>query len=158
MDAYLRALERRARRRLPAAVYDFYAGGSGREVTLRANTRAWREVRLLPHVLRDVTTVSTRVDLLSVAQRTPVCVAPTAFHGLAHPDGELATAAGAAAAGAVYVLSTRSSRRIEEVAGVTARAGGTWWFQVYIMRDRELTAALVRRAAASGAAASGIAW
>jgi 4-hydroxymandelate oxidase len=72
---------------------------------------------------------------------------------MAHPDGELATAAGAARAGALYVLSTRSTRRIEDVGAVVAAAGGTWWFQVYVMRDRELTAGLVRRAAMAGAAA-----
>jgi 4-hydroxymandelate oxidase len=85
--------------------------------------------------------------------RTPVAVAPMAFHGLAHPGGEVASAAGAARAGALYVLSTRSSRRIEDVAAAVSGAGGTWWFQVYLMRDRELTAGLVRRAAAAGAEA-----
>jgi 4-hydroxymandelate oxidase len=72
---------------------------------------------------------------------------------MVHPDGEVATAAGAAGASALYVLSTRSSRPIEDVAAALATAGGTWWFQVYLMRDRELTAGLVRRAAAAGAAA-----
>jgi len=147
------ALERQARRSLPAAVYDYFAGGSGREQTLRASEAAWREVALLPRVLRDVSRVDTSTEVSSASLRTPVGVAPTAFHGLAHPDGELATAAGAAAAGALYVMSTRSSRRIEDCAAATAAAGGTWWFQAYVMRDRELTAGLVRRAAAAGAAA-----
>src|ERR1039457_4798895 len=66
-----------------------------------------------------------------------------AFHRLAHPDGEIATSIGAARAGALYVMSTRSSRRIEDVAAASTDAGGTWWFQVYLMRDRELTAGLV---------------
>jgi 4-hydroxymandelate oxidase len=82
-----------------------------------------------------------------------LCVAPTGFQGLAHPEGELAMAAGAARAGALVVLSTRSTRRIEDVAEVVAAEGGAWWFQVYVMRDRALTAALVRRAAAAGASA-----
>jgi len=146
-------LQRRARKLLPRNVYDYYAGGSGRERTLRANEKAWRTVWIAPRVLRDVSAVDTTTRLLGTEFATPLCVAPTGFHGLAHPDGELATAAGAAAAGALFVLSTRSTRRIEEVGGVVAAAGGTWWFQVYLMRDRELTAALVRRAAAAGAAA-----
>jgi 4-hydroxymandelate oxidase len=146
-------LQRRARKRLPNNVYDHYAGGSGRERTLRANEKAWRQVWMAPRVLREVSAVDTSTRLLGTEFATPLCVAPTGHHGLAHPDGELATAAGAAKAGALFVLSTRSSRRIEDVAEVVAAAGGTWWFQVYLMRDRELTAGLVRRAVAAGAAA-----
>ncbi len=153
MSVDVRGLERQARRSLSADVYDYYAGGSGREATLRASVQAWRQVPLLPRVLRDVSRVDTGIEVNAAPLATPVCVAPTAFHGLAHPDGELAVAAGAASAGALYVMSTRSSRRIEDVAAVTAQAGGTWWFQVYVMRDRELTAGLVRRAAAAGATA-----
>jgi 4-hydroxymandelate oxidase len=146
-------LHRRARKLLPRNVYDYYAGGAGRERTLRANEKAWRQVWLAPRVLRAVSAVDTATRLLGTEFATPLCVAPTGFHGLAHPDGELATAAGAAQAGALFVLSSRSSRRIEEVGDVVAAAGGHWWFQVYVMRDRDLTAGLVRRAAAAGASA-----
>jgi 4-hydroxymandelate oxidase len=146
-------LQRRARKLLPPSVYDYYAGGSGRERTLRASEKAWRQVWMAPRVLREVSSVDTRTELLGSTFATPVCVAPTGFHSLACPDGELATAAGAARAGALFVLSTRSTRRIEEVAEVVAAEGGSWWFQVYVMRDRELTAGLVRRAAAAGASA-----
>jgi 4-hydroxymandelate oxidase len=104
-------------------------------------------------VLRDVSATDTAVSLLDAALATPVGVAPTAFHRMAHPDAELATAAGAARAGALYVLSTRSTCRIEDVGAVVTAAGGTWWFQVYVMRDRGLTAGLVRRAVRAGAAA-----
>ena len=146
-------LERRARALLPREVYDFYAGGSGREETLRANVTAWRRRWLLPHVLRDVSSVDTSLSLWGTALRTPVAVAPVAFQRLAHPEGEVATAAAAAQAGALFVLSTRSSCRIEDVGAAVAESGGTWWFQVYVMRDRELTAALVKRAVTAGAAA-----
>ncbi len=146
-------LERRARARLSPEIYDFYAGGSGHELTLRANVKAWRHLWLMPRVLRDVSSVDTSLSLWGAVLRTPVAVAPTAFHRLAHPEGELATAAAAAQAGALFVLSTRCSCRIEDVGATVAESGGTWWFQVYVMRDRELTAALVRRAAAAGAAA-----
>jgi 4-hydroxymandelate oxidase len=149
-------LERQARELLRPEVYDYYAGGSGGEVTLRANAQAWRQVRFLPRVLRDVSAVRTSVRLgppLNLDLGTPIAVAPTAFHRLAHPEGEAATAAGAARAGALFVLSTRSSRRIEQVGEAAARDGGRWWFQVYMMRERDLTAGLVRRAAAAGAQA-----
>jgi len=146
-------LRRRARTLLTRDVYNYYAGGSGRERTLRASEKAWRQVWIAPRVLREVSAVNPAAKLLGAQFATPLCVAPTAFHGLAHPDGELATAAGTAQAGALFVLSTRSTRRIEDVAGVIAAEGGTWWFQVYLMRDRDLSAGLVRRAAAAGAAA-----
>ena len=147
------ALQRRARKLLPRDVYDYYAGGSGRERTRRANEKAWQQVWLAPRVLRDVSAIDTTARLLGTEFATPLGVAPTGFHGLAHPEGEVATAAGAARAGALFVLSIRSTRRIEDVADAVAAEGGTWWFQVYLMRDRELTAGLVRRAAAAGAAA-----
>jgi 4-hydroxymandelate oxidase len=146
-------LHRRARKLLPRNVYDYYAGGSGRERTLRASEKAWRQVWLAPRVLREVSSVDTGTRLLGTAFATPLCVAPTGYQRLAHPDGELATAAGAARAGALFVLSTRSTCRIEDVAEAVARHRGTWWFQVYLMRDRVLTEGLVRRAAAAGAAA-----
>jgi 4-hydroxymandelate oxidase len=149
-------LERQARELLRPEVYDYYAGGSGGEVTLRANHEAWRQVRFLPRVLRDVSSVRTGVRLghpLNLELRTPIAVAPTAFHRLAHPQGEIATASGAARAGALFVLSTRSTRRIEDVAAAVAGGGGSWWFQVYLMYERDLTARLVQRAAAAGAQA-----
>jgi 4-hydroxymandelate oxidase len=149
-------LERQARELLRPEVYEYYAGGSGGEVTLRANDEAWRQIRFLPRVLRDVSAVRTRVTLghpLNLELRTPIAVAPTAFHRLAHPQGEIATASGAARAGALFVLSTRSTHRIEDVAAAVADGGGSWWFQVYLMAERELTARLVRRATAAGARA-----
>ncbi len=153
MVADVRDLQRRARKLLARDIYDYYAGGAGRERTMRANEKSWREVWLAPRVLREVSAVDTSAALLGTGVATPVCVAPTGFQRLAHPDGEVAAAAGAAQAGALYVLSTRSSRRIEDVAEAVAGAGGSWWFQVYVMRDRDLTAGLVRRAAAAGARA-----
>ncbi len=146
-------LQRRARKLLPRHVYDYYAGGSGRERTRRASEKAWQRVWMAPRVLRDVSAVDTGVRLLGAEFATPLGVAPTGFHGLVHPDGEVATAAGAARAGALFVLSTRSTRRIEDVGGAVAAEGGAWWFQVYLMRDRDLTAGLVRRAVSAGASA-----
>jgi 4-hydroxymandelate oxidase len=149
-------LERRARALLPPDVYDFLAGGAGQEVTLRANVAAWRRHTLLPRVLRDVSTVDTSVRVPGLPETTlatPIAVAPVAGQGLAHPDGERATARGAAEAGALVVLPTRSGLPVEEAAQPINEAGGAWWFQVYVTKDRDLTAALVRRAAACGARA-----
>ncbi len=139
-----------ARGRLEPAVFDYYAAGSGEETTLGEAEAAWRAYRLRPRVLHDVTTVDISAELLGARMASPFLVAPMAFHGLAHPDGECETFAGAGKAGALAVLSTRSSRRIEDVA---ASATAPWWFQAYGMRDRDLTHALVRRAAEAGAGA-----
>ena len=149
-------LERRARRLLTPEVYDYYAGGSGSERTLRASVAAWQQHWLLPRVLRDVSTVDTSVRLPGLPEtvaRTPVGVAPTGFQGLASPDGELATARGAAAAGALMIVSSRCSRRLEDIGKIAADGEGAWWFQVYVMRDRDLTVRLVARAVAAGARA-----
>lgn len=135
---------------LDPAVFDYFAAGAGAEVTLAGAESAWRHFWLRPRVLHDVSAVDLRTELLGAQLSTPFVVAPMAFHQLAHADGECATFAGAGAAGALAVLSTRSSRRIEEVA---AAAGAPWWFQAYGMRDRQLTHALVRRAADAGAQA-----
>ena len=156
MTVDIAELERRARRVLTPEVYDYYAGGSGSERTLRASVRAWRQHWLMPRVLRDVSAVDTSVRLPGLPEtvaRTPVGVAPTGFQGLASPEGELATARGAAAAGALMIVSSRCSRRLEDIGKAAADGGGAWWFQVYVMRDRDLTARLAGRALAAGARA-----
>jgi 4-hydroxymandelate oxidase len=132
---------------LPEDARLYYATGAGEQTSVGEAEAAWAAVRLRPQVLRDVTSVHTGLTLLGTSLRTPVLVGPSALHGLAHPEAEAATARGAAAAGSLTVVSTRASRRLEEV------PAGPWWFQAYVMRDRGLTRALVQRAAAAGATA-----
>jgi 4-hydroxymandelate oxidase len=143
------ALERRARRLLDPRVFDYYAAGSGREITTGEAAAAWRTFRLLPRVLHDVSAVDTGLELAGSRLASPVLVAPSALQAMAHPRGELATAAGAREAAGLLVLSSRASREIEQV----AREAGPWWFQVYCLRDREATDRQVGRAAAAGARA-----
>jgi 4-hydroxymandelate oxidase len=142
------ALEVEARARLEPGVYDYIAGGADAELTMADNRAAWSRLRLRPRMLRDVAQVSTAITLLGAEVPIPVLVAPMAYHRMVHPGGEAASAAGAAAAGALYVLSTQATRSIEEVAA--AAPGGLRWFQVYVVRDRGWTAELVARAAAAG--------
>jgi 4-hydroxymandelate oxidase len=139
-----------ARDQLPQAVFDYYSAGSGDEVTVAEAEAAWQHYRLRPRVLRDVSAVDLGTTLLGSRVGSPFVVAPMAFHALADEQGEVATVTGAGEAGALFVLSTRSSRRIEDVA---AAATGPWWFQAYLMRNRSLTESLVRRAADAGAGA-----
>lgn len=139
--------EEAAREALPRMAYDYYASGSRGEATLRENRAAFRRLRLRHRVLRDVSDPDPGLDLLGHRLRFPVLVAPTAFHRLAAEEGEVATARAAGDAGTVMTLSTLSNRPMEAVAGATA---GPAWFQLYVYRDREATARLVRRAEAAG--------
>lgn len=139
-----------ARANLAADVIDYYASGAGDETAAAEASAEWSRYRLRPRVLRDVGTVDLGTRLLGSSLASPVGVAPMAFHALAHPDGEVATARGAGAAGCLAVVSTRASVALEDVA---AAMTAPWWFQVYVMHDRGLTEALVRRAADAGARA-----
>jgi 4-hydroxymandelate oxidase len=144
--ANLAEFEAAARRRLPAFAFDYYAGGSYDELTLADNAAAFRRLRLVYRVLRDLTGRTLATTVLGVPVSLPVLVAPTAFHRLAHEEGEVATARAAAAQGTVMTLSTLSTCPLEDVCA----AGGPVWFQLYVYRDRGATRALVERAAAAG--------
>ena len=135
---------------LPEDVVDYYTSGAGDETAAGEASAGWSRYRLRPRVLRDVGAVDLTTRLLDSVLRSPVGVAPMAFHALAHPEGEVGTARGAGAAGSLAVVSTRASVSLEDIA--TAMTA-PWWFQVYVMRDRGLTEALVQRAAGSGARA-----
>ena len=143
------SLEARARAVLPDDVYRYYAAGSGQGRTLAEQEQAWDALHLRPRILRDVSSVTTRTTVLGTEVATPVLVAPSALHGLAHPDGEVATATGTREAGSLFVLSMRSSRTLEDVAA----AAGPWWQQMYVLGDRGVSDEVARRAAAAGAGA-----
>lgn len=134
-----------ARRALPPEVWDHVAAGG---VTLAEAEHAWQSLRLRPRVLRDVSAVDTALTLLGSDLATPVLVAPTAGHGRLHPDAEVGTARGTAAAGSLLVVSSRADRPVEEV----AEAGPFWW-QSYVLRDRSVTRDQAVRARDAGATA-----
>jgi 4-hydroxymandelate oxidase len=143
-------LEGLARDELPHSAYDYYAGGSDDELTLAENRAAWSRLKLRYRVLRDVSRRELSVDLLGSRSSLPVVLAPTAFHRMAHPDGELATVRAAGRAGVTMILSTLANTAMEEV---LANASAPVWFQLYVYRDREATRDLVRRAEEAGCAA-----
>src|ERR671932_249087 len=126
------SIEANARQVLSREVYDFIAGGAGEELTLEDNVAAWRRLRLRPRVLRDVSAPDTATTVLGTSLALPVLVAPLGFQQLAHADGESATARAAAGAGSLMVISTRASRRVEDIAAAAPRAPR--WFQVYVLR------------------------
>lgn len=137
-----------ARRYLDEAAYDYFAGGACDEVTLRDNREAFGRLRLLGRVLRDVSGRSLETTVLGSPVSMPVMLAPVAMQKMAHDDGELATARAAAAAGTVMIASTLATCSLEEIA--VAAPAAPRWFQLYVYRDRALTAELVRRAEAGG--------
>jgi 4-hydroxymandelate oxidase len=140
--------EQLARERLPQMVFDYYFGGAEDEVTLRENRLGWQRLRLRPRVLVDVATRDLATTILGRPTKLPILLAPCAFNALAHPDGELAVARAAAAAGVIQVVSTAGTFSLEEVAA--AAPGATRWFQLYCYRDRDVTKWLVERAVAAG--------
>jgi len=139
-----------ARDRLSELAWGYYASGARDQTTLRDNLDAYGRVKLAWKVLRGVGSRSTTTTVLGQPVSMPVLIAPTAFHGLADPEGEIATVRGAGEAGTGMCLSTLSNRAVEEVAHA---ATGPLWFQLYVYRDRGLTRALVERAAAAGCGA-----
>lgn len=142
------ALEERARARLSPGAYAFAAAGADDEVTVAENVAAWRRWRLRPRMLNDITRIDTGVSILGARVDTPIMVAPFGRHKLFHPDGERASARGAGAAGAVFVLPTTSTVSIEDVAAEPVAAPR--WFQLYLPPDRAVAENLVDRAAAAG--------
>jgi 4-hydroxymandelate oxidase len=150
----LRELEAEARKRLDPAIYDYIAGGADDEVTLRGNESAFARIGLVPRVLCGNGKPELGVTLLGSRVSIPVVIAPTAFHRLAHADGERATARAAAAAGTIMIVSMASTVPIEEVASeARASAAGAeiaLWLQLYLQPDLRFTEAVIRRAEAAG--------
>jgi len=136
-----------ASERLDAGVYAYIAGGAEDEYTLRRNRTAFGGLMLRPRVLAGTPPPDLRTTVLGCQVALPVLLAPTTLQRLAHPDGELAATRAAAATGAIYVAPTTASYSLEEIA---AAATTTLWFQLYCLRDRRLTEALVRRAETAG--------
>ncbi len=136
-----------ARRRLPRGVFDYIDGGAEDEFTLVSNSGAYRRVTFRPRVLREMGKVDISSTLLGKPLPMPLVLAPTGFTRIADPAGELAVARAADRARLPNSLSTLGTRSIEEVAAVSS---GRLWFQVYVWKDRDLVAEMVRRAAAAG--------
>ncbi len=136
-----------ARKRLPRALFDFIDGGAGDEYTLRANVDDFHKLALLPRVLTDVSQRDQSVSVLGQKLAQPLILAPTGLPGLLWPHGALEAARAADAAGCGFCLSTMSTSSIEEVAGAIE---GLPWFQLYVMRDRELARDMMVRAKAVG--------
>ncbi len=140
--------ERMAEAALPADAWSYIAGGAGDERTLRWNREAFSRFRLRPRVLVDVSSVTTETSVLGTPVSMPVLVAPMAFQQIAHEEGEVATARGAASAGTLMCVSTVATAEPGEVAA--AAPGAPRWLQIYVFRDREVSDRVIEQALDAG--------
>jgi L-lactate dehydrogenase (cytochrome) len=141
-------LREAARRTVPRAVFDYTDGAAGAEISLRRSREAFERVEFLPSVLRDVSAVDPSTQLLGAPSALPLAFAPTGFTRLMHTEGESAVGRVAERVGVPYALSTMGTTSLEALEA--AAPGARRWFQLYLWRDRDASAALVSRARAAG--------
>ncbi len=137
-------------RRVPKMFYDYAESGSWTESTFRRNQQAFAEIRLRQRVARDISSRSCSAPMLGQQQRMPVALAPTGLTGMQHADGEILAAQAAEEFGVPFTLSTMSICSIEDVAAQTKKP---FWFQLYVMKDRDFIRALIQRAKDAGCSA-----
>ena len=137
-----------AQRRTPKAAFDYTDGAAEGELSLARARQAFEDIEFHPSILRDVSTVDTTTQILGGTSAMPFGIAPTGFTRLMQTEGEIAGAGAAAAAGIPFTLSTLGTTSIENVKA--ANPDGRNWFQLYVMRQREISYGLVERAAAAG--------
>jgi L-lactate dehydrogenase (cytochrome) len=139
-----------AQRKLPRAVFDFIDRGSYDEVTMKANRADLADIRFRQRVMVDVSESSLSTNILGERASLPIALAPTGLAGLLYRDGEIAAARAAEASGVPYCLSTMSICSIEDVQSATRKP---FWFQVYLMKDRNFSRSLIERAKTAGCSA-----
>jgi 4-hydroxymandelate oxidase len=145
----LNDFEEAARQKLQAPVFGYFSGGAGDELALRRNAAAFDKMLYVPRVLVDVRRVSTQKELLGHKLSSPLLVAPVAMNRLAHPDGELAVARAVRRLGLGMILSTLSSTPVENVM-LELGEDALGLQQLYVLKNRDVTEALVRRAYEAG--------
>lgn len=144
-------LEEQACQRLSPEAYGYVAGGAGGEETMRANRAAFERWQIVPRMLRDVSQRDLRVQVLGASMPAPMMLAPIGVQSIVHPEAEVAVARAAASIGVPFILSTASSKTMEEVAQAADATGkATRWYQLYWGRDPELTASFLSRAEKAG--------
>lgn len=135
-----------AKRRVPKLFFDYADSGAWTEGTYRANEEDFAKVKLRQRVLVDMTDRSLETTMIGQKVSMPVALAPTGLTGMQHADGEMLAAQAAEAFGVPFTLSTMSICSIEDVASVTTKP---FWFQLYVMREREFVLNLIDRAKAA---------
>ncbi len=150
LDAALTIADLRtiAKRRTPKAAFDYTDGSAEQEISLARARQAFEDIEFSPSILRGMADVDTSSTILGGPSALPFAIAPTGFTRLMQTEGEIAGAGAAGAAGIPFTLSTLGTSSIEAVKA--ANPDGRNWFQLYVMRDREISYELTRRAAAAG--------
>lgn len=143
-------LKRLAQRRVPKMFFDYADSGAWTESTYRANEDDFKKIKLRQRVLVDMTNRSLETTMIGEKVAMPVALAPTGLTGMQHADGEMLAAQAAEAFGVPFTLSTMSICSIEDVASVTKKP---FWFQLYVMKDRDFVKNLIGRARAAGCSA-----
>lgn len=141
-------LRRIAKRRTPAAAFDYTDGAAEGELSMTRARQAFEDIEFHPGILTDVSTVDTTTKVLGGTSALPFGIAPTGFTRLMQTEGEIAGSGAAGAAGIPFTLSTLGTTSIEDVRRVNPN--GRLWFQLYVMRQREISYGLVERAAKAG--------
>ncbi|MGK0565844.1 alpha-hydroxy acid oxidase [Bordetella bronchiseptica] len=139
-----------AQKRVPRMFYDYADSGAWTESTYRANESDFQRIKLRQRVAVDMEGRSLRTTMAGSDAVMPVAIAPTGLTGMQHADGEILAARAAAEFGVPFTLSTMSICSIEDVA---QGSGKPFWFQLYVMRDREFVGDLIDRAKAAGCSA-----
>ena len=139
-----------AKAKLAKPIFDYFAGGADDGRALERNRQAFGWVHVCPRVLVDVSSISTRCSLLGRSLASPILIAPTAMHKLAHPDGECAVATAAARLNMGMAVSMLSTTALEPLGDLLRGSSGLPLFQLYLLKDRSLTGELIQRAEASG--------
>jgi L-lactate dehydrogenase (cytochrome)/(S)-mandelate dehydrogenase len=141
------ALREMARRRLPRMIFDMVDGAAGDEITMRRNEAALAEIAFAPRLLAGAPRRDQSVELFGLKLPSPVIIGPTGLAGLLWPHAELAAARAAARFGTIYTTSHASTATIEEIA---AASPGPKWMQVFLFKDRGITAEFAARARQAG--------
>jgi len=148
--ACIEDLRKLAERRVPRMFYDYADSGSWTETTYRANESDLAKIKFRQRVALDVSSRSTAMTMLGQKVPMPVALAPTGLTGMQHADGEILAARAAAEFGVPFTLSTMSICSIEDVA---ENSPAPFWFQLYVMRDRDFIRRLIERARAANCSA-----
>src|SRR6266849_3103840 len=139
-------LRRLARKRVPRMFYDYADTGSWTESTYRANEEDFRDIKFRQRVAINLEVRSVATKMIGIDVAMPVALAPTGLTGMQHADGEILAARAAEKFGVPFTLSTMSIASIEDVAANTTKP---FWFQLYVMRDRDFVERLIDRAKAA---------
>ena len=136
-----------AKSKLPKATYDYVATGSADGITLRENVAAFERIRVLPPLLRGVSTADLSTTVLKQRVSMPILLAPVAVQRMYHPQGALAAARAANSAGTVFGVSSSAGNSVEEI---TQASKGPKWYQIYMPKDRKVARNLIKRVEAAG--------